>query len=416
MPDRVPSVEDVWRDEWGRLLALLVARYRRLDLAEDGLGDAFEAAARRWPVDGTPDNPAAWLLTAARRRILDRLRAEAVAARKLPLLAVEAELTEEAQRVMADAASHRWEYDERLRLVLLCAHPALSPESAAALSLRLVMGVATDDIARLFLVPTPTMAARLTRARKRLARESFGLPTGADLEGRLSLAADIAYLAFTAGYAPGSGSDVLRPDEAAEAIRLARVLREVAPRDTPLGAELDSLLALMLLQHSRREARVDDAGDLVLLPDQDRRRWRSDEVAEALDLLTPWARAPGTPYLLQALIAAEHAVAPSAADTDWPRIARHYGELEDITGSPVVRLNRAVAVAEADGPLAGLALLDGLDLAGHRLPAVRGQLLLRLGRHQEARTELLRAHDACGNEAERAGLRRLVDETTDPSG
>ena len=424
------AVEDAWRDEWGRLLALLVARYRRLDLAEDGLGDAFEAAARTWPVDGTPDNPAAWLLTAARRRVLDRVRAEAVATRKLPLLAVEAELTEEAQRVMADAGStgRRWEHDERLRLVLLCAHPALTPESAAALSLRLVMGVATEDIARLFLVPTPTMAARLTRARKRLARESFDLPTGADLEGRLALAADIAYLAFTAGYAPGSGSDVLRPDESAEAIRLARVLREVAPRDTardtardtprdtPLAAELDSLLALMLLQHSRREARVDDAGDLVLLPDQDRRRWRSDEVAEAIELLTPWARAPGTPYLLQALIAAEHAVAPSADDTDWSRIAQHYGELEEITGSPVVRLNRAVAVAEADGPLAGLALLDGLDLSGHRLPAVRGQLLLRLGRDDEARAELLRALDACGNEAERAGLRRLLDETTDTSG
>jgi RNA polymerase sigma-70 factor (ECF subfamily) len=221
------------------------------------------------------------------------------------------------------------------------------------------------------------------------------------------LAADIAYLAFTAGYAPGSGSDVLRPDEAAEAIRLARVLREVAPAHV----ELDSLLALMLLQHSRREARVDDRGDLVLLPDQDRRRWRSDEVAEAIDLLTPWARAPATPYLLQALIAAEHAVAPSAADTDWSRIARHYGELEAITGSPVVRLNRAVAVAEADGPLAGLALLDGLDLSGHRLPAVRGQLLLRLGRDEEARAELLRALDSCGNEAERAGLRRLLDGT-----
>ena len=290
MPDRGSSVEDAWRDEWGRLLALLVARYRRLDLAEDGLGDAFEAATRTWPTDGTPDNPAAWLLTAARRRSLDRLRAEAVAARKLPLLAVEAELTEEAQRVMADAGSpgHGREYDERLRLVLLCAHPALTPESAAALSLRLVMGVATEDIARMFLVPTPTMAARLTRARKKLARESFELPTGADLEGRLALAADIAYLAFTAGYAPGSGSDVLRPDEAAEAIRLARVLREVAPAHV----ELDSLLALMLLQHSRRDARVDDQGDLVLLPDQDRRRWRSDEVAEALDLLTPWARAP----------------------------------------------------------------------------------------------------------------------------
>ena len=414
MPDGGSSVEDAWRDEWGRLLALLVARYRRLDLAEDGLGDAFEAATRTWPTDGTPDNPAAWLLTAARRRILDRLRAEAVAARKLPLLAVEAELTEEAQRVMADAGSpgHGREYDERLRLVLLCAHPALTPESAAALSLRLVMGVATEDIARMFLVPTPTMAARLTRARKKLARESFDLPTGEDLEGRLALAADIAYLAFTAGYAPGSGSDVLRPDEAAEAIRLARVLREVAPAHV----ELDSLLALMLLQHSRRDARVDDQGDLVLLPDQDRRRWRSEEVAEALALLTPWARAPATPYLLQALIAAEHAVAPSAADTNWPRIARRYSELEDITGSPVVRLNRAVAVAETDGPLAGLALLDGLDLSGHRLPAVRGQLLLRLGRDEEARAELLRALDACGNEAERAGLRRLLDATTSTSG
>ena len=408
------AVEDVWRDEWGRLLALLVARYRRLDLAEDGLGDAFEAATRTWPTDGTPDNPGAWLLTAARRRILDRLRAEAVAARKLPLLAVEAELTEEAQRVMADAGSpgHGREYDERLRLVLLCAHPALTPESAAALSLRLVMGVPTEDIARLFLVPTSTMAARLTRARKRLARESFDLPTGEDLEGRLALAADIAYLAFTAGYAPGSGSDVLRPDEAAEAIRLARVLREVAPAHV----ELDSLLALVLLQHSRRDARVDDQGDLVLLPDQDRRRWRSEEVAEALALLTPWARAPATPYLLQALIAAEHAVAPSAADTNWPRIARRYSELEDITGSPVVRLNRAVAVAETDGPLAGLALLDGLDLSGHRLPAVRGPLLLRLGRDEEARAELLRALDACGKEAERAGLRRLLDATTSTSG
>jgi len=414
VPDGGSSVEDAWRDEWGRLLALLVARYRRIDLAEDGLGDAFEAATRTWPTDGTPDNPGAWLLTAARRRILDRLRAEAVAARKLPLLAVEAELTEEAQRVMADAGSpgHGREYDERLRLVLLCAHPALTPESAAALSLRLVMGVATEDIARMFLVPTPTMAARLTRARKKLARESFDLPTGEDLEGRLALAADIAYLAFTSGYAPGSGSDVLRPDEAAEAIRLARVLREVAPAHV----ELDSLLALMLLQHSRRDARVDDQGDLVLLPDQDRRRWRSDEVAEALALLTPWARAPATPYLLQALIAAEHAVAPSAADTNWPRIARRYSELEDITGSPVVRLNRAVAVAETDGPLAGLALLDGLDLSGHRLPAVRGQLLLRLGRDEEARAELLRALDACGNEAERAGLRRLLDATTSTSG
>jgi RNA polymerase sigma factor (sigma-70 family) len=398
----VTTVEEVWRDEWGRLLALLVARYRRLDLAEDGLGDAFEAASRKWPLEGTPDNPAAWLLTAARNRILDRLRAEAVAARRQPMLVVEAELTEEAQRVMADAGEVP--YDERLRLVLLCAHPALAVESAAALSLRLVMGVSTDDIARLFLVPTPTMAARLTRARKRLARERFELPEGAELEHRLLLAMDVAYLAFTAGYAPGSGDDVLRPAQAAEAIRLVRTLREVAPA----GQELDALLSLMLLQHSRRDARVDADGGLVLLPDQDRSRWRADEMAEALDLLTPWAHAPGTPYLLQALIAAEHSIASSADLTDWPRIATHYRELDELTGSPVVRLNRAVAVAEADGPLAGLALLDGLDLPGHRLPAVRGQLLLRLERYAEAEDELARAIEACGNEAERTALRRLL--------
>ena len=402
------TVEDVWRDEWGRLLALLVARFRRLDLAEDGLGDAFEAAARTWSADGTPTNPAAWLLTAARRRILDRLRAEAVANKLLPVLAVEAELTEEAQRVMADAGEpdHGIAYDERLRLVLLCAHPVLAPESAAALSLRMVMGVATEDIARLFLVSTPTMAARLTRARKRLAGESFDLPAGRDLDGRLALAADVAYLAFTAGYAPGSGADVLRPAEAAEAIRLARVLREVAPE----SVELDSLLALMLLQHSRRDARVDDVGGLVLLPDQDRTRWHADDIAEALALLTPWVHAPGTPYLLQALIAAEHAVAPGPDGTDWSRIAHHYRDLEALTGSPVVRLNRAVAVAEADGPNAGLALLEGIQLGGHRLPGARGQLLIRAGRVEEGRAELARAVELCGNEAERAYLRRLLDE------
>jgi RNA polymerase sigma-70 factor (ECF subfamily) len=402
----VPSVADVWRDEWGRLLALLVARYWRLDLAEDGLADAFEAATRTWPRDGTPDNPAGWLLTAARNRILDRLRAEAVHARKLPLLAVEADLTEEAQRVMADAGrpGEAAAYDERLRLVLLCAHPGLATESAAALTLRLVMGIATEDIARLFLVPTATMAARLTRARKRLARESFGLPTGADLEARLVLAADVAYLAFTAGYAPGSGDDVLRPEQAAEAIRLARVLREVAPPHV----ELDALHALMLHQHTRRDARVDARGGVVLLPDQDRERWHHAEIDEAVALLTPWTSAPGSLYLLQALIAAEHAIARTAGDTSWPRVAGRYLELEQLTGSPVVRLNRAVAVAEADGPQAGLALIQDLDLPGHRLPAVRGQLLLRLGRDDEARAELERAIERCGNEAERAGLRRLL--------
>ncbi|WP_345522799.1 RNA polymerase sigma factor [Nocardioides conyzicola] len=394
-------LETLLRDEWGRLLALLVAQFRRLDLAEDGLAEAFEAAARTW--DDVPDNPPAWLLTTARRRVLDRLRAEAVAARKLPLLAVEASVQEEAQAFMADVGEPV--QDERLRLVLLCAHPSLPAPSAAALTLRLVLGVSTEDVARLFLVPTTTMAARLTRARKRLAAESFEVP--ADLAPRVAVVADVAYLAFTAGYAPGSGPDVLRASVAGEAIRLVRVLRSVLPY---ADVEVDALLALMLLQHSRRDARAVD-GRLVLLPDQDRSRWDLAAIAEALDLLRPWVAAPASPYLLQALIAAEHAIAPTAADTAWDRIVLRYEELEDLTGSPVVRLNRAVAVAEASGPAAGLAVLSGLTLPGHRLPATRAELLARLGRLDDARTAYDEAIGRCGNLAERAHLierRRLL--------
>jgi RNA polymerase sigma-70 factor (ECF subfamily) len=317
-----------------------------------------------------------------------------VAARKLPLLAVEADLTEEAQRVMADAGERV--RDERLRLVLLCAHPALEREAAAALSLRLVLGVTTADIARLFLVPVPTMAARLTRARKRLARERFELPSGAELDARVGTAADVAYLAFTAGYAPASGPDLLRPDLAGEAVRLVRLLRELAPG----RSELDALLALVLLQHARRDARVGPDGELVLLPDQDRSLWHHDEITEALTLLTLHTAAPPAPYLLQALVAAEHAVAPRPEDTDWSRIAARYAELEQLTGSPVVRLNRAVAVAEADGPLAGLALLEGLELPGHRLPGVRAELLARADRPADAREAYDEALALCANEAE----------------
>ena len=394
-------LSEALRDEWGRLLALLVAQFRRLDLAEDGLADAFEAAARTWPSAGVPTNPPAWLLTTARRRVTDRLRTEAVAARKLPLLVVEADLQEEAQRVMVEAGEQV--HDERLRLVLLCAHPSLPPVSAAALTLRLVLGVPTEDVARLFLVSTPTMAARLTRARKKLAGERFVVPSGAELESRVGVVADVAYLAFTTGYAPGSGDDVLRAGVAAEAIRLVRVLRSLLPASFPGRPELDALLALMLIQHSRRDARVRD-GRLVLLPDQDRDAWHGEEAVEAFDLLTPLVDAPPAPYLLQALIAAEHAVARTPADTDWPRIAARYRELEELTGSPVVRLNRAVAVAEADGPLAGLALLDGLALEGHRLPATRAELLARAGRLDEARTSYDEAIGRCTNLAEKAHL------------
>jgi RNA polymerase sigma-70 factor (ECF subfamily) len=391
------ALATAWRDQWGRLTALLVAQFRRLDLAEDGLADAFEAAARTWPRDGVPANPPAWLLTSARRRILDRLRAEAVAAKRLPVLAVEAELQEEVQRVMADSGEPV--RDERLRLVLLCAHPSLSREAAAALTLRMVVGVSTSDIARLFLVPVPTMAARLTRARKSLAGERFEVPAGPELPQRVGRAADVAYLAFTAGYTPPSGSELVRTDLATEALRLARLLRELLPG----RADLDGLLGLMLLQHSRRDARLRD-GLLVLLPDQDRALWHADEVSEALAVLTPHVTGPATPYLLQALIAAEHAIAPHPDATDWPRIVERYDELLLLEDTPVVRLNRAVALAEADGPLAGLRALEGLELPGHRLPGVRGELLARVGRTDEARAALARAVDLCDNGPERTHL------------
>jgi predicted RNA polymerase sigma factor len=337
---------------------------------------------------------------AARRKVTDRLRAEAVAATKLPLLAVEAELTEEAQRTMADPGEPGGVADERLRLVLLCAHPSLAPDDAAALTLRLVLGVSTEDLARLFLVRTSTMAARLTRARKRLSGAAFAVPRGDDLAERVRVVCDVAYLAFTAGYAPGSGAEVLRADVAGEALRLVRVLRAVLPAPDP---EVDALLALMLLQHSRRDARV-RGGRLVLLPDQDRDRWHHDEIEEAVDLLTPLTRAAPAPYLLQALVAAEHAIAPSSAATAWDRVVARYDELLALADSPVVRLNRAVAVGELDGPLAGLAALDGLDLPGHRLPAVRAELLRRAGRTAQARAAYDEAIGLCGNEAERAHL------------
>ena len=225
------ALDAAYRQHWGRLLALLVGQYRRLDLAEDALSDAFEAAARHWGPDGVPANPAAWLLTAARRRAIDRLRAEAVAVRKEPLLVVEAEHEAAAARVMADVGDVV--EDDLLRLVLLCAHPTLAPESASALSLRLVVGVSTRDLARLFLVPERTMAARLTRARKRLAGADFGIPSPADLPDRLAVVGQVAYLAFTTGYAPGSGPDLVRADVAGEAVRLAWVVHDLVP-DQPL--------------------------------------------------------------------------------------------------------------------------------------------------------------------------------------
>lgn len=298
--------------------------------------------------------------------------------------------------------------DDLLRLVLMTTHPALAPEAAAALTLRLVIGVSTADIARLFLVSESTMAARLTRARKKVAAVGipFAIPGAAELPQRLSTVAAVAYLAFTAGYAAGSGPDLMRTSLAGEAIRLVREVRELVPG----SAELDALLALMLLQHSRRDARVDADGDLVLLPDQDRSRWHHDEIAEAVMVLGDVPRstsAASESYRLQALIAVEHALAPTSSATRWDRIVEIYDEVLRAFPSPAARLARAVALAEAQGPLAGLAAIEDLtdvDLPGHRLPAVRAELLGRAGDAAGARTAYEDAIAKCDNEIERRHL------------
>ncbi|NHA68995.1 RNA polymerase sigma factor [Phycicoccus flavus] len=395
----------VVREEWGRLVALLLGRFRRLDLVEDALGDAVESAARRWPADGVPDSPAAWLHTAARRRVLDRLRAEAMAQRTEPLLVVDAERRGPGP-AMADPGG--LVEDDTLRLVLLCCHPALAPDVASALALRLVVGVSTADIARLFLVGEATMAARLTRGKKKIVAAGipYGVPGSEDLPGRLRTVARTAYLAFTAGYAPGSGPDLLRADLAGEAVRLVRVTRALRPEATVLRA----LLALVLLHHSRRDARVGPAGELVLLADQDRARWHRDEVDEALALLDGLPPDPDPlteSYRLQAVVAAAHALAPTAADTDWALVCTAYDRLVRLDASPAARLAAAVALAERDGPDAGLAALEGLDDAlpsSHRLPAVRGELLARRGDHVAAAEALTLAIARCGNEVERSHL------------
>ncbi|WP_156253428.1 RNA polymerase sigma factor [Pseudactinotalea terrae] len=411
MTDRASAaVEQAWQQEWGRLLGLLVGRFRDVDLAEDALADAFEAATRTWPTDGVPSNPAAWLLTTARRRALDKLRGADTARRKLPLLVVDHLREEERGEVDIDDVG-----DDELKLLFLACHPALAPESQAALALRLVLGIPTAEIARLFLVTEPTMAARITRAKKKIATAGlpFAMPDDGALGDRVEVAAQAIYLCFTAGYAPGFGDAVVRADLAGEAIRLARLLVRLLERRGERAPGVVALLALMMLQHSRRDARVSADGELVLLADQDRSAWHHDEISEGLALLAsvPATTGRAEELRVQAVIAARHATAVHPDGTDWSAIAADYARLEQLTGSPVVRLNRAVAVAEADGPRAGLALLDGLDEVlplSHRLPAVRGELLVRAGEVDAARAALQVAIERCQHEVELTYLRNRL--------
>jgi RNA polymerase sigma-70 factor (ECF subfamily) len=380
------------------VLACLIGYFGDFDLAEEATAEAFAIAAQRWPSDGAPDNPGAWLVTTARRRAIDRLRRDRVLAAKLRLLAAEPS----AEKGRDDVAPTTIP-DERLELVFLCCHPALALEAQVALTLRAVAGLSTEEIARAFLVPADTMKRRLTRAKAKikLAGIPFAVPAAPRLAERLAAVLAVVYLIFNQGY--GDHQD--RSGLAAEAIRLGRVLAVLLPAEP----EVLGLLALMLLHDARRAARF--AGeDLVLLADQDRSRWDRRQLAEGRALLDRALadRALAGPYALQAAIASLQ----TEPELDWPQIAVLYGKLADLTGSPVVRLNRAVAVAEADGPAAALAIVDSLDLPDYQYwHSTRAELLRRLGRADEARAAFGEALARARTAPERRFLQRRIAES-----
>ncbi len=404
--DTQRSIEAVWRIEQAKLVARLARMLRDVGLAEEFAQDALVAALEHWPRSGVPDNPGAWLMATAKHRALDRLRRNALAQRRHGELALEAEEAFEPDHA---AALDDDVGDDLLRLIFIACHPLLPTEARLALTLRLVGGLTTGEIARAFLVPEPTIAQRIVRAKRALrdARVPFELPRGEDRAARLSSVLQVIYLIFNEGYAATAGDDWMRPALCDEAQRVGRILVGLVPGEP----EAHGLLALMELQASRTAARAGPSGKPVLLLDQDRGRWDRLLIHRGLAALARAEALGGArgPYALQAALAACHARARTAEETDWRRIAGLYAVLAEVTPSPIVELNRAVAVGMAEGPAAGLALVEALAdepaLAGyHLLPSVRGDLLRKLGRHDEARREFERAAAMTRNERERALL------------
>jgi RNA polymerase sigma factor (sigma-70 family) len=402
------AIDVVWRIESPKLIAGLARMVRDVGLAEDLAQDALVAALEQWPESGVPDNPAAWLMAIGKRRAIDHFRRTAIAERKHEQLGRELEVAGQVFEPDFEAGIDDIDDigDDLLRLVFVCCHPVLSKEARVALTLRLLGGLTTEEIARAFLVPESTVAQRIVRAKRTLAeaRVPFEVPTGVDRAARLSSVLEVIYLIFNEGYSATAGEEWVRPALCEEALRLGRVLAGLAP-DEP---EVHGLVALMEIQASRLSARTDPSGKPVLLLDQDRAKWDHLLIGRGLAALEQAERVGGTlgPYALQAAIAACHARARTAEETDWERIVALYDALAQVMPTPVVELNRAVAVGMAFGPEAGLELVDELLSEGsldgyHLLPSVRGDLLAKLGRHQEARGEFERAASLTANARER---------------
>jgi RNA polymerase sigma-70 factor, ECF subfamily len=407
------AVDAAFRAEWGRVVATLIRTTGDWDLAEECAQDAFAMALQRWQKDGIPGRPGAWLTTAARNRAIDVLRRKAVGAAKLREVAAMSVPPE--PPASASGTDHSGVPDDRLRLMFTCCHPALSLEARVALTLRTLAGLTTAEIARAFLASEPTMAKRLVRAKQKIQHAGipYRVPPAHLLPERTPGVLGVLYLLFNEGYAATAGTDLVRQNLSAEAIRLARVLVRLMP-DEPEAA---GLLALMLLHDARRSARLDDHGDLVTLEDQDRGLWDAAEISEGVSVLEAALRRgrPG-PYQIQAAIAACHATAPAADRTDWPQIAALYGRLAEFLPTPVVELNHAVAVGMARGPAAGLPLVEALTASGklagyHLLAATRADFLRRLGRLPEACAAYAEALELASTEAERRYLSRRLAET-----
>src|SRR5262245_29201339 len=416
LPDTTTAIDSVYRSDWGRIVATLILFFGDFDMAEEAAQEAFAAAVEQWPLAGVPEFPRAWIIQTARHKAIDRIRRRTRFEEKIESYATSG-LVKTSEEPDYDTSEIP---DDRLRLIFTCCHPALAIEAQVALTLRMLGGLETDEIARAFLVPTTTMAQRLVRAKRKIrdAGIPYTVPDTSDMPARLDAVLTVIYLVFNEGYAATRGESLVRADLCAEGIRLGRLVRMLMAPQPP--AEATALLALMLLHDSRRDARLDEAGDLILLEEQDRNRWNQEQIAEALPLVEEALRGGTGPFALQAAIAAVHCQAARAEDTDWPQIVRIYDLLERAQPSPIVTLNRAVAVAMAEGPREALTLIDQLasnsDLENyHLLHAARADLLRRIGSNAESAESYRRALALVTNDSERRYLEKRLKEVAPPA-